>query len=135
MIRFFEDSDYEIVCQWWDKREIGKVPSTMLPKLGVVWIEGDRPGAMGWLYMDNSTGVCFPAWFTADPDLGPKAIYRGITNVLKFLENEAKSMKYGAMIAQTNIPGLAAIYSRHGFQKGDESMVQLFKSLEVSDGN
>ena len=53
------DKDHPMIMQWCvDHAHVG-IPANVLPALGVVVQADGEDVAALWLYMDNSTGVCF----------------------------------------------------------------------------
>jgi hypothetical protein len=129
-VREFEpERDYETVKAWWHGHGWPGVPLAMLPKLGVIAFRDEQEAAAGWLYMDNSCGVCMLEWLVTNPDLrGREPIY-AIRTVTDYLTLAAKEMNYGVMLTSCKQPSLARIHEKAGFTRTDGEMIHLVKTL------
>lgn len=132
-LREYQKSDYPILVEWWRGHGWSAVPESVLPKLGVVVCERegvrDDPVCAGFLYMDNSVGVCWLEWIVSNPYASGFSVARGITELNRFMEGRAKEMGYGAMLTCCRQASLARFYERAGFQKTDSGVTHLIKSL------
>jgi hypothetical protein len=123
------ETDYPLVSGWWEAHGFPVVPVAVLPKLGVMAMDGELPVTAAWLYMDNSTGVCMLEWLVTNPDATGRQSLAGIAAVVGFLAERASEMNYGAMLTSCRQPALARIYERHGFTKTDEGVIHLVRNL------
>jgi len=133
MIRMFQESDYPMVQQWWVEHGWTPVPFGMLPKLGVIWGADGDDLAAGWLYMDNSVGVCMLEWVVSNPVAPGAGVVRAISHIVKFLSAEAIRLNYSVMLTTCRQESLARLYERQGFKKTDSEMIHLVKGLTKED--
>jgi len=129
-LREFQPDDYPIVAGWWSAYGWSAVPYAILPKLGVVGTLGHEPAAAGWLYMDNSVGVCMLEWLVTNPYCTGKESLRVINAITEHMKSVALSMNYGVMLTTCRQPSLARVHERNGFIKTDEGMIHLVRILE-----
>jgi hypothetical protein len=120
--------DYQLVDSWMKAHGRGPLPETLLPALGVFSCLDSEEIAVGWLYMDNSIGVCTLDFFVTRPGLAPKQTYEALEPLVTFLSQEAQELGYGAMTIYT-VPGLARFAERFGFVRRVEGLVMLSKNL------
>jgi hypothetical protein len=123
------DVDHPVLAVWWEAHKWPVVPRSVLPKLGVVTLDGDLRVAAAFLYMDNSVGVCWLEWLVTNPDATGRQSLAGIAAVTEFLAERALEMNYGVMFTTCRQPALARIYERHGFGRTDEGVIHLVRKL------
>ncbi|MBN8708978.1 MAG: hypothetical protein BGO12_05885 [Verrucomicrobia bacterium 61-8] len=119
--------DYERVSAWWQAHGWSAVPVGALPRLGVVayFAHEDDIAAAGWLYMDNSVGVCMLEWLVTRPANRPKDSLRALDAIIEFLQQRAVDFGYGVMLTTARQSALVRLHERHGFQKTDEGVTHL----------
>lgn len=123
------DTDYPVLTVWWEAHGWPVVPRVILPKLGVMAMDGDLRVAAAFLYMDNSVGVSMLEWLVTNPDSTGKQSLAAIGAVVGFLAERALEMDYGVMLTSCRQPALARIYERHGFQRTDEGIIHMVRKL------
>lgn len=128
-IRLFQSDDYPTVSDWWNGHGWPAVPENMLPKLGVIAEDEGEGIAAAWLYMDNSVGVCWLAWFVGNPDATGKEIIQANRIICQFLEEEALRMDYGVMMTTCRQDSLSKLYQKNGFKRADAGVIHLAKVL------
>lgn len=131
-LRQFDATDYEAVAAWWSGHGWNPVPQAMLPRLGVIAFfcsNKIEDAAAGWLYMDNSVGVCMLEWLVSNPDCAPRDVVRALGHVCDYLTAEAQACGYRAMLTTCRQEGLAKFHERRGFARTDENMIHLVKPL------
>jgi len=126
---FDPEIDYPIVKDWWVGHGWNAVPLAVLPKLGVMAILDGKPIASGWLYMDNSVGVCMLEWMVANPAASGKSVYRSIKAIVEFLKKQAKEMDYAVMLTTCKQQSLAKVYEKSGFLRTDSEMIHFIQPL------
>lgn len=130
-VRIFDPArDYGTVSAWWRAHGWDAVPAETLPKLGVVAYfvrEGAEPreGGAGFLYMDNSCGVCWLDWLVTNPENRGAESVRCIDTVVDFLRREAVRMGYHTMLTACRQPALVRLMERNDFSKTDDGMTHL----------
>lgn len=123
------DVDHPVLSTWWEAHGWPVVPRAILPKLGVMAMDGDLRVAAAFLYMDNSVGVSMLEWLVTNPDCTGKQSLGGIKAVIEFLAERALELDYGVMLTSCRQPGLARIYEHHGFAKTDEGVIHMVRKL------
>jgi hypothetical protein len=129
-LKIFEpEADYETVKEWWEGHGWNALPAVMLPKLGVMAFTEQHGLAAGWLYMDNSCGVCMLEWLVTNPEVKGTGTVRGLKHVCEFLTKQAKSFGYTIMLTTCRQDSLARFHERNGFQTTDSEMIHLVKLM------
>lgn len=123
------DADHPVLSLWWEAHRFPVVPRSILPKLGVMALDGEVRVAAAFLYMDNSVGVSWLEWLVTNPDATGKQSLAGIGAVVNFLAERALELDYGVMLTTCRQPALARIFERHGFAKTDEGVIHLVRKL------
>ena len=106
----------------------------MLPKLGVIMSNENHDICAGWVYMDNSVGVCMLEWIVTNPEATNMESYRAIKEMVEFLSERVREMDYGVMITTCAQESLARFHEKVGFKRTDSNMIHLVKFL-MEDGN
>ena len=66
------EQDYDILVEWWEQWNFGKVPIECLPPLGIIVENEDRPICAGGVYIGEGTKFAFMEWIVRDKDVSPK---------------------------------------------------------------
>jgi hypothetical protein len=129
------DKDHPMIMQWCvDHGHVG-IPANVLPKLGVVAQANGEDVAAVWLYMDNSTGVCFAEYPITKGGVSVKLAKSALLFALAFLKAEAKINGYWIMRVFT-IPAIARTLENAGFRKDVKGLIGMAcPLLEDCDGN
>jgi hypothetical protein len=125
-------TDYATVESWWKQHGWAAVPQPMLPKLGVIAFydgENKQDAAAAWLYMDNSSPVCMLEWMVTNPAISGTKTVRALKHLSQFLTSEAKHNDYAVMLTTCKQESLAKFYEKQGFQRTDDAMLHLLKTL------
>jgi hypothetical protein len=133
-VREYTSEDYAPLTKWWKGHGWEPVPEAVLPKLGMI-VDGDDGVALcaGWLYMDNSVGVCMFEWLVTDPEAKPLVTAKSVKTLVSFMADRALEMDYGVMLTTCRQPSLARMYQRCGFIKTDEGVTHLLRMLKKSE--
>jgi hypothetical protein len=135
-LRMFDPAkDHPMIMQWCvDHGHVG-IPANVLPKLGVVVQADGEDIAALWLYMDNSTGVCFAEYPITKAGLSVALMTSALRCALDFLKQEARINGYWIMRVFT-IPPLARLLKAEGFRKDTEGLIGMAcPLLEDTDGH
>lgn len=130
LLRVYDpEADYLTLCEWWRAR--GKEPplKELLPKLAVVAHRGGEDYAMGFLYMDNSSPVCFFEMPISKPGMGVREARRAFGAIVNFLKQRAVQLGYGVMYAYAR-PALANEGESMGFEKQADGLTMLCTVLK-----
>jgi len=133
-LRMFDPSkDYDMVAGWWKGHGWNAVPAYFLPKLGVVayWNEDNKTEdtAAAWLYMDNSSPVCWLEYMVSNPNSNAGRCVKALRHLDTFLSGEAKTTGYVAMMTTCRQDSLVKFHEKNGFTKTDEGVTHLVKIL------
>jgi len=133
-LRMFDPAqDYDMVCAWWAGHGWNAVPQAFLPKLGVVAYvtDGDKSEdtAAAWLYMDNSSPVCWLEYMVSNPKANAGRAVKSLRHLDSFLTGEAKALGYHAMMTTCRQDSLVKFHAKNGFTKTDEDVTHLVKIL------
>jgi hypothetical protein len=129
-VREYVPEDHAMLATWWEGHDWPVVPQAILPKLGMMVHDGEIPICSGWLYMDNSVGVCMFEWLVTNPKATPMQAARGVKVLVNFMADRAKEMDYGVMLTTCRQASLARMYEKSGFMKTDENVTHLLKMLK-----
>ena len=141
-LQHYAQSDYPMLQEWWEQHAVAPPPVVILPKLGVIVQEfrGDDeplPVAALFLYLDNSTGVCFLEHIVTRPGIGLVRTRDALLWGMRCLRMLAADMDYGVMFCFTH-PSIARYLKREGWQtmaKERVSMVLFTKKEAANVGN
>jgi len=129
------EKDHGMILQWCAAHGHVGIPVNVLPKLGVVVQADGEDVAALWLYMDNSTGVCFAEHPITKNGVGLKLAKDALGFALTYLKNEARANGYWIMRVFT-LPAIARTLKNFGFRKDTEGLVGMAcPLLEDTDGN
>jgi hypothetical protein len=128
-IREYQASDYPTVSEWWDVHGWPAVPEAVLPKLGIIAFDEVKDLCAGWLYMDNSVGVCWLEWLVTNPLNRASQSMKSIGIVTDFLKLRAVELGYGIMMTTCRQKSLVRVHEKNGFLKTDEGMIHLLCKL------
>jgi hypothetical protein len=125
--RVYEPEDYAILEAWWVAHGWSAVPENILPKLGLIISNEEKDICAGFLYMDNSVGVCWLEWVVTNPEATGFEAMKGIKALTKFMEKEADRMDYGVMMTTCRQASLTRLHEKNGFIKTDEGVTHLLR--------
>lgn len=128
-LREFKPEDHPNIAQWWEGHGWSPIPLNILPKLGMIVSRDDIDVCAGWLYMDNSVGVCWLDWLVTNPEADPKSVIRCISQLVTFMSDRARDLNYGVMLTACRQPSLVRLYQRNGFNKTDTDVTHLMMVL------
>jgi hypothetical protein len=101
-IKFYNDSDYNMLAKWWIDHDQIPCPRNLLPNLG--FIIDDM--VAGFLYQTDS-GVCFFETVISKKDSDKDERREALDKLIETIVDSAKEMKYKRLIFHTLHPRLA----------------------------
>jgi hypothetical protein len=128
------EKDHGMILQWCEEHGHIGIPANVLPKLGVVVQAVGEDIAALWLYMDNSTGVCFAEHPITKRGTGIKLAKDALCFALAYLKNEARTNGYWIMRVFT-IPAISRFLKSAGFKKDGEGFVSMACDLYEEDNH
>jgi hypothetical protein len=126
------EKDHGMILQWCAAHDRVGIPANVLPKLGVVVQADGEDVAAVWLYMDNSTGVCFAEYPITKGGIGVKLAKNALFFAMTFLKSEAKINGYWVMRVFT-LPAISRFLKSAGFHKDGEGFVSMACDLSGED--
>lgn len=123
------DADWEILQEWYRKRNLPGIPKGILPALSI-WITcNGEPSAFGAIYMDNSVNVAHLMWVSTNPAM-PATLTLGAINQLIISASElCKLHGYRVMFTTVGKRSMAKLMRRHGFTELHDQTHSLIKPL------
>ena len=113
-IRAFAKEDYATICDWWDGHGHARVAYEALPQTGALAIDSkDQPVAASFLYLTN-TSLAYLAWTVSNPDIRPRQVHSGITEVIAHLVELAYQLDFQTVVSTSNSRGLSRILKKSG---------------------
>lgn len=80
-LRYYDrDRDYPMLESWWRGHNMEPLAPAVLPKVGIVVVNGDAPLCVGFLYQTDSA-ICHVEWFLRNP-VAPKELMVGAIEAL-----------------------------------------------------
>lgn len=134
-IRAYAASDFPLLTDWWLAHDGQRRPESILPKCGVICSINDKPAAALFLHMDNSCGMCMVEHAVSRPGLSLKKARQAFGHCVACLKKVAGVHGYHTMAVYCFEP-IARVLEKAGFSRGEDSLVQMFSSIEpeVSHG-
>jgi hypothetical protein len=124
--------DHPMIMAWCEAHGRVGIPANILPKLGVVAQSDGEDIAALWLYMDNSTGVCFAEHPITKGGIGVKLAKDALIFAMEYLKNEARANGYWVMRVFTK-PAIARTLKQCGFGQDGENVVSMACALLEDD--
>jgi hypothetical protein len=126
--------DYQMVDAWMRDHGRGAFQENLMPALGL-FVTCQEPGgasaedlAVGWLYLDNSIGVCHLDHFVTRPGLTVAQAYVAMQVLVECMLEEARTLNYGRVNVFTP-PAIARFLRRMGFAQRAEGLTMLTMNL------
>lgn len=120
------ETDYPVVSEWWKAHGWPHpLPMQMVPKLGIMVERNGDPCLAGWVYMDNSCGVCMLEFVVGNPATPPRDVFRAIEHLTAAARLCASQNGYHTMLTYCKTMSLAKAFQKNGFQLTDDGMKHL----------
>lgn len=130
--RKFIEKDHEILGEWLSFWGWPTMPKEAFPKNGLVVIESDKPLAMGFIYLTDSS-IGWVEWITANPKIGSAertdALYILIDGLKNLAKQHERKVLFSSMDAEKT-PGLVQKMVDCGFKVADSKMTNLFMEIK-----
>jgi len=131
--RMLEESDYEILVEWWDWWKFTPPPRDFLPENGTcgVIIEDSKgvPHCAGFLYLTNS-GAAWVEFIVSNPDIKDKTVRKLMLNgLINAISSYAKSNDVKWIFTSVKNKSLIDRYSDCGFTVGSKETTEMIKRL------
>jgi hypothetical protein len=127
--RYIEQSDYEMLVDWWKFWRFPAPPIEMLPDSGVIVNKDGVDICAGFIYFTNSK-TCWIEFIVSNPSVKQKEDRReAITNVIEVLCSIGKNNGYTIAYTSLKNESLQNKYLECGFIEGSKNCNEYVKRL------
>ena len=127
--RYIEQSDYEMLVDWWKFWKFPAPPIEMLPDSGVIVNKNGVDICAGFIYFTNSK-TCWVEFIVSNPNVRQKEDRReAITNVIDVLCSIGKNNGYTIAYTSLKNESLQNKYLQCGFIEGSKNCNEYIKRL------
>jgi hypothetical protein len=127
--RYFEESDYELLKQWWKFWRFASPPLDMLPTTGVIVNKDGVDICAGFIYFTNSK-TCWIEFIVSNPNVRVKEDrIEAITNLIDILCSVGKTNGYTIAYTSLKNKNLQDKYLKCGFLEGSKNCNEYIKQL------
>lgn len=127
--RYIEQSDYEMLVDWWKFWKFPAPPIEMLPDSGVIVNKDGVDICAGFIYFTNSK-TCWIEFIVSNPNVRQKEDRReAITNVIDVLCSIGKNNGYTIAYTSLKNESLQNKYLECGFVEGSKNCNEYVKRL------
>lgn len=127
--RYIEQSDYEMLVDWWKFWKFPAPPIEMLPDSGVIVNKDGIDICAGFIYFTNSK-TCWIEFIVSNPNVRQKEDRReAITNVIDVLCSIGKNNGYTIAYTSLKNESLQNKYLECGFVDGSKNCNEYVKRL------
>lgn len=127
--RYIEQSDYEMLVDWWKFWKFPAPPIEMLPDSGVIVNKNGVDICAGFIYFTNSK-TCWIEFIVSNPNVRQKEDRReSITNVIDVLCSIGKNNGYTIAYTSLKNESLQNKYLQCGFIEGSKNCNEYIKRL------
>lgn len=127
--RYIEQSDYEMLVDWWKFWKFPAPPIEMLPDSGVIVNKDGIDICAGFIYFTNSK-TCWIEFIVSNPNVRQKEDRReAITNVIDILCSIGKNNGYTIAYTSLKNESLQNKYLECGFVEGSKNCNEYVKRL------
>lgn len=127
--RYIEQSDYEMLVDWWKFWKFPAPPIEMLPDSGVIVNKNGVDICAGFIYFTNSK-TCWIEFIVSNPNVRQKEDRReAIINVIDILCSIGKNNGYTIAYTSLKNESLQNKYLECGFVEGSKNCNEYIKRL------
>lgn len=127
--RYIEQSDYEMLIDWWKFWKFPAPPIEMLPDSGVIVNKDGVDICAGFIYFTNSK-TCWIEFIVSNPNVRQKEDRReAITSVIDILCSVGKNNGYTIAYTSLKNESLQNKYLECGFIEGSKNCNEYIKRL------
>lgn len=126
--RSFHDSDYPLLCEWWDAWGFPRPPKECLPINGLIVCDGEGPLYAGFMFFTDSS-IAWIEWVVSDKHASVSRKRGALDYLISSFEKMAKGRKVKHFFTSTVRPEFINSLKKCGFEVGDRDVVQLIKNI------
>lgn len=127
MVRFYEKSDYPMVCEWWKQWGWPAIPESTLPEVGVIY-ENEVPVCAAWIYRTDSD-TCLIEWFISNKSATKAQRTGAIEGLVDACKHIAKQMGFSKAFCSIRNQHLIKKMEGRGFVTADLNMTNMVGEL------
>lgn len=127
--KFDLESDYDEVVGWWQAHNWPVVDKRLLSKDGLIVEDGGQKIIAIWVYRLQDSPFCIMEWMIGNPDTEWQVRDKALALLVDEACNLAKKNGADFMLSIGNHNRVNSKLEANGFQKTDENMTQLMRSL------
>ena len=131
-VRKLQESDFELLVEWWDKWGWKAPEKDFLPDNGtggILILDGEEPICAGFIYVTNSS-ASWVDWIISSPTYRKKPQRKeAIELLINTLSNIAKNSGSKYSYALIKHKGLIDTYKNAGYIEGDSYTKEMIKVL------
>jgi hypothetical protein len=130
LVEFKEEEHYEMLVGWWESHGWGGVDASVLKPIAYLVKHDDEFVLFGVLWPICETGVCLMEWIVSNPEAKPMTVFRCLKTLTGFYEGVCRDNDFGMLFTTCKQDGLAKVHERNGFERCDEGMIHLAKTID-----
>jgi hypothetical protein len=127
MIKLIDETEYEIVKEWWIKRGFPIIPLEFLPSRRYIAYKDETPLFAGFLYVDNECKFAFLTLWIANPDVQHSERTEGFNELVEHVSTVTKELGVRQVHTIANNPSLLKRLDDAGYKAMDVDTVYLIK--------
>ena len=116
----FEKQHYELLCDWWTKHNHKILPFEMLSPFGLVFVDGDKPIAVSFIYFVAGCELSQIAWTTTDPGASVFKRHEAVKACIEGLVALARKFNHPHVVCFSSSRGLTRLIQKAGLKKLSE---------------
>ena len=131
-VRALEESDWEVMCDWWKWWRWPEMNRDLLPLNGLGGLmvyKEDTPIVSGFLYLTNSKVVILD-WIISNPEYKQKDRKEAIELLISSFEQVAKLNGYNIIFSFTKSTSLINIHEKLGYTVDPKPSYEIIKKIE-----
>jgi hypothetical protein len=130
-VRALQESDWDILQEWWAKWDWPKVTKEMLPLNGcggLIVYKGDIPVVAGFLYLTNSN-IAWMEWIISNKDYKEDDRKKALEILILGLEDIALSVGKDIIFSVSKSKSLINIHKELGYTVDESPSYEISKKL------
>lgn len=124
MTRDYVDTDYPVLCEWWNAQKFPPPPQEFLPGTGFIC----NDTAAGFLYLTNST-IVWLEWVVVNPKADKAIRTASLTELINHIAKQAGFVGAKMIFTSSNFWPFIQRLQTFGFVVGDKNTTQLFRKV------
>jgi len=129
-IELFNAGHLPMIREWWKGHKHPDIPIELLPDIGIIYYNPDgMPIACAFLYACNSSPIGWVEWITSNPEASPIESYKGVSNTIEFISQEAQRNGITMLMSTCRQKSLGRVLMKKGFAKTDEDVSHYLKLI------